>query len=439
MRRGGTLLKTSAGGGLIFAFFRGDDRVVAAPRPEVYTRRLRDHARSWDVLLALLTADGTVVASSKPTPALWAGAPRPPALQQDLVFGIRADDAHFVGASRRLTLSQHFWGGEWYAVLLKDRATAMAPLRAARGVFYSLLAMVTIGGLLAAMIYIRRLTSRIEILRNATGRLAAGDFDGKVEFHSADEFQVLGEAFNAMTEKLKQGEEARVREAAARRSHEELRHLHERAESVREEERTRIARRIHGDVGQALTALSMSVARLREGDGSETGRSGDAILPILEQIDRLVEMVQDISMELRPSILDHLGLKDAMTWVAQKYAEKTGLRMVLNLDGSPAVDKDRATTIYRIFQELLTNVVRHAGAKKVTVTLQQEAGALVLDVADDGRGIAETDVTSPTSLGLLEIRERARRHGGEVEIAGRPNRGTTVRVSFPPEDRAVTR
>ena len=149
-------------------------------------------------------------------------------------------------------------------------------------------------------------------------------------------------------------------------------------------------------------------------------------------IDETADDVRRISSELRPGMLDDLGLVAAMEWQLSEFGERAGLKCRLDsrTDDSD-MGRSRSTALFRIFQELLTNIARHAGATEVQVSLELHGGRYILTVADDGRGMTEAEMTAPDSLGLIGMRERVRPFGGQIEIRGIPNGGTTVRVYVP--------
>jgi signal transduction histidine kinase len=222
-----------------------------------------------------------------------------------------------------------------------------------------------------------------------------------------------------------------------RRLTEQLRELSARLQSVREEERTRIARAIHDELGQTLTGLKMDVAWLQ----SHLDPQQPALLAKTEAmsdlIDTTVQMVRRISTELRPGILD-LGLVATIEWQLQEFQARTGVES--NLISTPeetTLDDDGSTVVFRIFQEILTNVVRHAQATQIKVTLEETAAFLTLRVEDNGRGITENEIDSPRSIGLLGMQERARLRAGEVEFHGTPGQGTIVTVRLPLEAASV--
>jgi signal transduction histidine kinase len=216
-----------------------------------------------------------------------------------------------------------------------------------------------------------------------------------------------------------------------RRSTEQLRELSARLQSVREEERTHIARAIHDELGQALTGLKMDVAWLQ--------KHLDQPQPVLLQktqamsdlIDTAVQTVRRISTELRPGILD-LSLVATIEWELQEFQIRSGIEgKLISAPEETTLDADGATTVFRIFQEILTNVTRHAQATQLEVSIEENATFLTLQVQDNGRGITASEIHSPKSIGLLGMQERARLQAGEVQFQGTPGHGTTVTVRLP--------
>jgi signal transduction histidine kinase len=228
-------------------------------------------------------------------------------------------------------------------------------------------------------------------------------------------------------------------EAKLRESRQQLRELADRLEAVREEERTRIAREVHDVLGQLLTGLKMDlgwIERRRVQMAEENLREaiGERVREATKLADALIGSVQQISSELRPSVLDNLGLPAAVGFEAKRFAQRTGLPCkVASLPDELILPADVATGAFRIFQEVLTNVARHAGAQSVQIRLQRAGGRAVLEVRDDGRGITEDQHSDPHALGLLGMRERARRMKGTLTIHGESGRGTVVRLEIPLE------
>jgi signal transduction histidine kinase len=214
-------------------------------------------------------------------------------------------------------------------------------------------------------------------------------------------------------------------------SRERLRSLSVYLQSVREEERTRIAREIHDELGQALTALKIDVSWLGKKYHDHPTLS-EKVGTMTTLIDSTIRRVKRICTELRPSLLDHLGVTSAIRWQAEEIGKRTGLRCSLSFDPSEIVLEDNlATAIFRVFQEALTNIVRHAEATKVEVTLRKNKDMITLTVSDNGKGLRKDQLAKPKSFGLLGIQERARALGGEAMITGARRKGTTLTVRVP--------
>jgi signal transduction histidine kinase len=203
-------------------------------------------------------------------------------------------------------------------------------------------------------------------------------------------------------------------------------------ETARERERTYIAREIHDEFGQALTALKMDLTWLATHLPPERANLLAKVRAMSELVDSSVRMVRRIATNLRPGLLDHLGLVAAIEWQAQEFAARAGFECELVLDAvEPNLDPDLSTAVFRIFQETLTNVARHAEATKVCVELKEETTELVLIVKDNGRGITKRQTSAANSLGILGMQERARSWGGIATFQAEPGRGTTVTVRVP--------
>lgn len=224
--------------------------------------------------------------------------------------------------------------------------------------------------------------------------------------------------------------ERRIVEEELKTSRGQLRRLLAHLQSVREDERTRISREVHDELGQALTALKMDIVWLIKRLGKDQESLLQKANSMLKLIDMNIQTVKRISSELRPGLLDDLGLTAAIEWQAEEFRKRTGIRCEVSMRQSDIeIDRDISTAIFRIFQETLTNVVRHAAAKKVRVDLKKNKDTLILQVKDDGVGISEKEISSPRSIGLIGMRERVHFFGGRMEIKG--DNGTTVKVFIP--------
>jgi PAS domain S-box-containing protein len=230
----------------------------------------------------------------------------------------------------------------------------------------------------------------------------------------------------------------KLTEQRLRDSREQLRALTAHLERIREEERTRIAREIHDELGQALTGLKMDLswfaARLPNQPALQE-KSG----AMVKLIDSTVHAVRRLSTELRPAILDSLGLIPAIEWLAQEFQKRTGVTCeFVATNDELNLDHERTTALFRICQEALTNVARYAQATSVHIELDSDEPQISLRISDNGRGITEEETKARNSFGLLGMRERARLLGGTFEIAGAPGKGTTLTVRIPsPQPAAV--
>ncbi len=210
-----------------------------------------------------------------------------------------------------------------------------------------------------------------------------------------------------------------------------LRQLNRRLEEERERERQRIARELHDELGHTLTALKMDVVRICERFAREP-ETRDDLLRVAGYVDEAIATVRRVASELRPGILDDLGLPAAVEWQAEEFTERTGIEVrvdVFPLDLT--VESECAIGLFRILQEALTNVARHAHATAVRVTLRATDESVELIVADNGRGIDRETANTRSSHGLVGVRERARNMNGMAYVRGVPGEGTTVHVRLP--------
>jgi len=226
--------------------------------------------------------------------------------------------------------------------------------------------------------------------------------------------------------------ERALSEQRLRTSEEKLRALALHLQSVREEERIRIAREVHDDLGQALTGLKFDIALFTRNYANEPAQArAEKAAALNATIDRLINAVRRISSGLRPEVLDEIGLSAAVEWQAREFQRRTGIRCHVTIEeGFADPEQERATALFRIFQELLTNVARHANATRVNVSLTDDPD-LELVIEDNGRGIRDEEFGSSRSLGFLGMRERVQLFGGSIDVKGQGGRGTRVSVSIP--------
>jgi PAS domain S-box-containing protein len=254
--------------------------------------------------------------------------------------------------------------------------------------------------------------------------------DGPFLTEERDLLRSLADMLAAHFERKRAGEQIKA-------TSEQLRALMTDLRSAREEEGIRIAREIHDELGSALTSLRWDLEEIERISDKDTDSSRQSALrskigTMFGLVESTIDAVRRISSELRPSILDDLGLISAVEWQGQQFQRRTGITvhyecMVDNLN----VDAEQSTAVFRIFQETLTNVLRHAQASRIDVCIEDDASHFLLTVRDNGRGIQNAEKNSPSALGLLGMRERAHLIGGQIEIAGTTGRGTTVTLRVP--------
>jgi signal transduction histidine kinase len=200
----------------------------------------------------------------------------------------------------------------------------------------------------------------------------------------------------------------------------------------REEDRARMAREVHDELGQALTGIKMDLAWLQKHTGSEQKGLLRKYRDMSELVDTTIQSVRRIATELRLGILDDLGLVPAMEWQAQDFEQRSGIRCTFTSSlEKVALGAGETSALYRILQEALTNVARHASATRVDVSLEEEQDCVCLRIQDNGRGVTEGEVNGPESFGLLGMRERALLYSGDFSIQGTPGQGTTVAIRLP--------
>lgn len=229
--------------------------------------------------------------------------------------------------------------------------------------------------------------------------------------------------------------ERRRADAEVRKSREQLRRFSLELARVREEESLRISREIHDELGQRLTGLKMDLAWVAAKLKRNESRDRPSIVEKTEEMSRLaddtIHEVRRIATELRPGVLDDLGFAAALEWQADEFQRRTGIPCRVTSLPNLVIDSEQSTALFRILQEALTNVSRHAQAENVEVRLSEQDRSIVLEIEDDGRGIRDFGTAEPLSLGLLGMQERARLLGGETAVGRGRNGGTLVRVTLP--------
>lgn len=275
---------------------------------------------------------------------------------------------------------------------------------------------------------------RVRAMVRASRELASGDLGVRIGDRGVrDELSHLATVFDEMAASLEQriAREAQVTASLAQ-SREQLRSLAAYQQDVREQERIRIAREIHDQLGQSLTILRMDLAWLKHHLENRPPAMDEKMDDMSGVIAEALARLQTVTAELRPVILDDFGIAAAIEWQAEEFRGRSGIDCRVEIaSAEPDLPKDQATTLFRIFQETLTNIIRHADADEVTVRLAADDGVVTLEVRDNGCGITEAAVNDPGAFGLLGIRERLYPWSGSATFEGRPGQGTCVTIQMP--------
>jgi len=320
----------------------------------------------------------------------------------------------------------------WLLMIEFTRSNLLeAPNRFLRWLVIAGMLLTAIGSFLA-WIMSRNLTRPLKDLTAASSALASGDYTAAVAVERKDEMGKLARAFNAMSGKIRKAHatlEKQVKETGL--MNEQLRDLSAHLQNIREEERIHIAREMHDELGQLLTGFKMDVISVKR---KLPGDLDPAIYKRLETMENntneAIKFVRRLAAELRPSLLDDLGLVAALEWHSQEFENRFNIRIIFqNQIADLSVPPVIATGIFRIFQESLTNIARHAKAHEVKATLSASDGFLKMEITDDGRGFDTT--AQRKTLGLLGMKERAIMIGGELSIQSTPGKGTTVLITVP--------
>ena len=282
---------------------------------------------------------------------------------------------------------------------------------------------------------------QVRAMMAASRRLTAGDFSARIgPVGGVDELSQLARVFDEMATALENLLEVEQQAAEKiRQSREQLRRLANHLQEVREEERTRIARELHDQFGQTLSVLKMDLAWLAKhlpGPDPSLQAKLDAMGAV---IDATLQVLHRVCTELRPVILDDFGLAAAIQWQTEDFQSRTGIACRVTLDTeADKLTQDGSTALFRIFQETLTNVLRHAAATEINGRLWEQDGQLMLEIADNGKGITDADISNPTSLGLVGMRERVYGINGTIQFSGTQGKGTRVTVAVPVNGKAVS-
>jgi signal transduction histidine kinase len=212
----------------------------------------------------------------------------------------------------------------------------------------------------------------------------------------------------------------------------QMRDFASRVDAAREEERKRLAREIHDQLGQALTVLKLDLAWVQSKTPKTEGKLKTKMADMIRQVDEAIQRVREIASNLRPSVLDDLGLLPAIEWQLNELKKRTGIRCRLSSNVEKLeLDPERSAAVFRVVQEALTNIVRHAEASRIQVRLHTNDDSLTVTVADNGRGLSTAAIANSGSLGILGMKERMARVGGQFAIHSGSPSGTVVEMKVP--------
>jgi len=223
------------------------------------------------------------------------------------------------------------------------------------------------------------------------------------------------------------------------RAHEDLAAFATQANAIREQEKSRVARELHDELAQSLTALKMDTIFVRDNLRDDPRRIAGKLDEMLAMLDSSVAATRRIAADLRPLLLDDLGLMPAIEWLVQNFTQRSGIACELLADEELELEEPYATAVFRIVQESLANVAKHSQATKVEVSMARHGAEMTLKVQDNGVGFTPGRARKPNSLGLVGLRERAQLLKGQVSIDSAPGRGTTVQASIPVRDTGTAR
>lgn len=291
---------------------------------------------------------------------------------------------------------------------------------------------IALGGIMAYVLA-WFIAAPIKRIKDATKQLAAGNYPALLEIKSADEIGALAQSFNDMAKELTR-HRTHLQNLVDERT-KALRELALHIQLAKEEEAKRIAREIHDELGQSLTALKIDLHWLKGQLAQDAPGVQDKIGIMLKLIGETIHFVRKISSQLRPVLLDDFGLSAAMEWQAKEFSDRTGIcSHFFSRPENIVPRQDQAVAFFRVFQEALTNVARHASATQVKAGLWETSNTLVMEVCDNGIGITKSQMMDTRSFGVIGMYERVKRLGGELEIHGHREHGTTLRAWIPKGD-----
>ncbi len=279
-------------------------------------------------------------------------------------------------------------------------------------------------------------TSPVNIGRKKVGEIEVVYLEKRPDAFEGPFLKEERHLLNSIAQLISQFIERRKAESELTESREQLKNFAAHLQTIREEERVVISRELHDNLGQSLTALRIDLFRLMkklpEGGNEDTAGTASFAQQMISLVDSIIQSVRTIARELRPQILDDLGLLAAIEWQIDEFEKRSGVRCRFSSGlKSINVGKLHWIGIFRIIQESLTNVLRHSGASEVIIRITEKDGFTKVEITDNGCGIKESEIINPKSLGLLGMKERALLFGGEFTIKGIKDKGTKITLTIP--------
>jgi len=322
----------------------------------------------------------------------------------------------------------------WQVLLEESKQTLLTPVGNFLRQLIIIGTLLLLFGILWAWLMSRNITQPLNSLTAATSMIAHGNYSTIVAVDRRDEVGKLARAFNAMVSQLsKTRERLEQKVIEAQGANEQLRNLSAHLQNIREEERIHIAREMHDELGQLLTGFKMDVSWLHKKIGdSEDPAVREKLQEMMGIVNEAAIFVRKLASELRPSILDDLGLIPALDWHSQEFGRRANIEVEFRSSLNELKTSELiATGLFRMYQESLTNVARHAEAMHVVSVLEVKNGEIILSITDDGKGFDMHNSGERKTLGLLGMKERATMIGGKLEIRSSPGKGTTIIITVP--------
>ena len=426
--------------------------VALITRPSNYALFVPRGTGAGDYRLELIDSDGIVVASSnqedihQPTRHLSIEG----ALSRERVQGVWRHPPSIEGSRDHIVALAPLESVPWTVALeqIEDAALAL-PASLRRQIFF-LSAIGILAGLVLAWFTTRQVVRPLTRLTETAGDIASGDLDTPVAIQGQDEARALSRSFEAMRLRLKESLEeiesgnreleARVasRTTELEQRNREHRQLLEKVITAQEDERKRVSRELHDGVGQSLTGLGMALGSVQAEVGHDPDRLRERLETLRSMTSTTIQDIRRVIADLRPSVLDDLGLVQALGWYVENYLEKSGIEATVDTSGSDrGLPGHLETALFRVLQEAMTNIIKHSGAKNVSISIEFADSYIAGKVRDDGRGFDVADVrrreAGRYAVGLLGMEERMNLLGGSLKIDSTPGSGTAIAFHIPLE------